>query len=352
MLVVCIGLVMLLPFARCAPSATDSEQPTVVLYSSIDSAILREVVRAFEADTGISVLLQDDTEATKTTGLVVRLQSERDEPRADVWWSSEPFGTERLADDGILTPYTSDAAKTYAGGAWPAGARDPQGRWYGLAMRSRVLVYSPSRVESPPTTLRELAGETWRGRVGIARPAFGTTRGHMAWLAQQWGEDEMAAWGEAMRANGLRLYDGNATVVRKVAEGEIDVALTDTDDVLVGFRNDWDVAMAFEIVEDATSAGADRWTSPGPMAIATTVGLVTGGPNPEAGQQLIDWLLTGNAERLLAEAENGHRPVIEQAAAAPDWPGAPSALVDPDIDATAKAMPSAIEAISAALGEG
>ncbi|MEL6740020.1 MAG: extracellular solute-binding protein [Planctomycetota bacterium] len=341
-----------LALARCAPSPADDDQQTVVLYSSVDSAILREVVRAFEADTGLRVLVQDDTEATKTTGLVVRLLAERDDPRADVWWSSEPFGTEQLADAGALAPYTSEAAESYAGGAWPAGARDPDARWYGLAVRSRVFVYSPSRVDTPPTTLRELTAEPWRGRVGMARPAFGTTRGHMAWLSERWGEDELRAWGEAMRANDLRLYDGNATVVRKVAEGEIDIALTDTDDVLVGLRNGWDVAMAFEAVEDPASPGAERWTSPGPMSIATTVGLVEGSRRAEAGKILIDWLLTGNAERLLAQSENGHRPVIDAAAARPDWPGAPAALVSPDIDAAAEAMPGAIEAISQALGEG
>ena len=140
---------------------------------------------------------------------------------------------------------------------------------YGGGGRRGVFVCSTSRVDTPPTALRELTAEPWRGRGGRARAAFGTTRGHMAWLSERWGEDELRAWGEAMRANDLRLYDGNATVVRKVAEGEIDVALTDTDDVLVGLRNGWDVAMAFEAVEDPTSPGAERWTSPGPMSIAT-----------------------------------------------------------------------------------
>ncbi|QKK07177.1 MAG: solute-binding protein [Planctomycetota bacterium] len=85
--------------------------------------------------------------------------------------------------------------------------------------------------EAPPSRLRDLTGDRFRGRVGMARPRFGTTRGHMGALLATAGTAVFRAWLEAMAANGLRLYDGNSTVVRAVTEGELDVCLTDTDDV-------------------------------------------------------------------------------------------------------------------------
>ncbi|MHC5009094.1 MAG: hypothetical protein ACYTGF_17245 [Planctomycetota bacterium] len=67
----------------CSPS-----EPGVVLYVSADDHIARQVVGAFERETGIRVATVGDTEQTKTTGLANRLRAERDNPQADVFWSS------------------------------------------------------------------------------------------------------------------------------------------------------------------------------------------------------------------------------------------------------------------------
>ncbi len=72
-----------------------------------DDYLLREMIAAFEKETGIDVLEVGDTEATKTVGLYTRLVDEKDAPRADVWWSNEPFYTVRLAEQGVLEPYES-----------------------------------------------------------------------------------------------------------------------------------------------------------------------------------------------------------------------------------------------------
>ena len=299
---VVLAAVTLVHLASCGRGEGAREQ--VVLYSSADDYVLRAIIDAFEAQTGIDVLEVTDTEATKTTGLVTRLLAERDRPRADVWWSSEPFGTIRLAREGVLEPTTVEEAEGAFADGWPEPLRGPA--WYGFAQRARVIVYSTDRVAEPPTTLRELADETWHGRVGMARPAFGTTRGHAAALVDQWGPDGFEAWLEAMRRGGLRIYDGNATVVRAVANGEIDVGLTDTDDVFSGQRNGWPVDLVYEARGDAGDA---PWPSFGPMVIPNTVARVAGGPNEDAARVLIAFLLSPEAERILAESDSRNIPV-------------------------------------------
>jgi iron(III) transport system substrate-binding protein len=82
-LLLCILAVCTLACSRQPPPGGE-----VVLYSSVDDFLLREVVAAFEAESGVRVRLVGDTEATKTTGLVERLLAERGRPREDVWWSS------------------------------------------------------------------------------------------------------------------------------------------------------------------------------------------------------------------------------------------------------------------------
>jgi len=303
----------LIALASCAErdASNDGVSPStqsVVLYTSADDVFVRQVVDSFERDTGIRVELVGDTEATKTTGLVTRLLAERDAPRCDVWWSSEPMGTLLLEASGVLE---AGAMGDLVPDDWPeelVGGGDAGPSWVGYAERGRVIAYSTDRVATPPTTLDALTRPEWRGRVGMARPQFGTTRGHMALLCARWGAVLFEGWLTALHANGLRLYDGNARVVRAIYEGEIDVGLTDTDDVWVAIANDWPVAMTFETPDYGTSQ-ATRFPSRGATTIPNTVAIVAGGPNPDAARRLAAYLISPAVERLLAESTSRNIPV-------------------------------------------
>jgi iron(III) transport system substrate-binding protein len=294
---------VILTIGGCSRQSSKPDAGEVVLYSSVDDVLLREIVSDFENDTGIRVRLVGDNEANKTTGLVQRLVMEKDRPNADVWWSSEPFGTISLEREGILEPYHSQAAEDSIEGGWPEHLKG--NTWYGFALRSRVIVYATGRVDSPPESILDLADAKWKGRIGMARPGFGTTRGHMGILVDAWGADGFRAWLEAMKANGLRLYDGNATVVRAVRLGEIDVGLTDTDDVWAGQRNGWEVDAIFE------KLGTERLglASTGPVLLPNTVAMVAGGPNPDNAARLIDYLLSERVETLMAQSDSRNIPV-------------------------------------------
>ncbi|HZW09523.1 MAG TPA: extracellular solute-binding protein [Phycisphaerales bacterium] len=291
-----------------ACSRRDPASGEVVLYSSVDDFVLRDVVRAFEAASTVRVRLLGDTEATKTTGLVERLVAERSRPRADVWWSSEPFGTIRLTAMGVFEP-TEIAAPPIDDPALAGRLSAPDRSWHGLALRARVIAVRAGRFESapPPDRLRDLSAPSLRARVGIARPRFGTTRGHMAAIAAQHGEHALRDWLLALRENGLRVYDGNSTVVRAIAEGELDAGLTDTDDAWAARRNQWPVEAVFE--KPDPSPPASGLPSPGPMLIPNTVALVRNGPNPANARRLLEFLLAGPAEEILALSDSHNIPV-------------------------------------------
>ncbi|MBL8758169.1 MAG: extracellular solute-binding protein [Phycisphaerae bacterium] len=299
------------------PSAAE-----VVLYSSVDSEVLRPIITVFERERGVKVLLVGDTEATKTTGLAQRLLAERDAPRADVWWSSEALSTARLAAAGVLAPLPP--AKSEADlSAWPPELRSSGDEWFGFALRARVLVYNPKRLSGAevPATLADLTRPSLKARVGMARPEFGTTRGHIAALRHIAGGNAVDAWLNAMEANGVRMYDGNASVVRGVAMGEIDVGLTDTDDVRAGQANGWSIAQAFERRGAGSSgAGSPSGDSPdarfgaigdgtGALLIPNTVALVKGARHLDAARALIQFIRSDRVERMLAESDWGTMPV-------------------------------------------
>ncbi len=279
----------------------------VTMYVSADEQIVRPVVAAFEAETGLKVRVVGDTEATKALGLAQRLRSERGSPRADVFWNSEAFLTASLAREGLFAPLGAEEVR-----GWRADLTGEGGLWHGFGMRARVLIFNTRRVsaEEAPREVHGLLSTRFAGKVAMARPQFGTTRGHMSALVAWWGEDAARAWMKGMKANGLRLVDGNSAVVRAVAQGEADVGITDTDDAAAAERNGWPVGMVFlrhDLPADA--AGAHRGALRiGAMLIPNTVALVAGGPNEAGGRRLAAFLLSERVERLLAESESRNIP--------------------------------------------
>lgn len=301
--------------------SSDETGRRVVLYTSADPDVRRAVVDAFEKRTGIEVLDVGDTEATKTVGLARRLLDERESPRADVWWSNEPFYTIRLAKQGVFEPYRSETSEAGFPGGWPASARGSDGTWYGFAARARVIAYDTRKLDRAevPRTLRDLAEPRWTGKVGMARPIFGTTVGHMATLVSLWGEEPTRQWLESMEANGLRLYDGNSSVVRAIADGEIELGLTDTDDVWVAQREGWPVGLVYETREiegsvPATSESVWPLASFGAIVIPNTAAKVAGGPNSAEAEALLDFLTSEACERLLMTSDARNVPLRPEAA--------------------------------------
>ena len=289
-----VASLLLLTFIGC-----DDPRPGVVVYVSADQDIARPVLERFQQHSGIPVEVVYDTEATKTTGLANRLRNEADNPRADVFWSSEVFQPILLAREGILVPHASEV-----GAELPEQFREAEGRWWGFSPRARVIVYSTDRVnvQDAPQTWMDLTDQRWKGRVAMADPRFGTTRGHVGAMLAYWDGNFMpgyfGAYLEGLKENDTRmLTGGNAAVVDGVARGEFDVGMTDSDDVYRAIENGWNVDM---ILPRHDVQGGSRGS--GTLLIPNAAGIVNGASNPVAASQLVDFLLSAEVENMLAES--------------------------------------------------
>jgi iron(III) transport system substrate-binding protein len=293
-----LRLAPLAPFLSLACSRAD-----VVLYCAADQEHALPIVRDFEAETGLDVEALYDVEASKTVGLVNLLLEEKDRPRCDVFWNNELAHTIRLRREGVLAPYASPAAATI-----PEEFRDPGGFWTGFAARARVLVVHEPSVPEPerPRRLHELADPKWKGRTAIARPITGTTLTHFAALFETWGEERARAFCEALLGNEVDLAGGNAVVARGVADGRNAFGLTDTDDVESQRRNGKPVVAVFP---DAEGEGT--------LLIPNSVMLIRGGPHPQNGRRLVDYLLSAEVERRLAFSPSANIPVRAEVEAPP-----------------------------------
>ncbi len=289
-----IGVALVLALLLVSFSYWSKRKHEIVVYTSVDQVFSEPVFRAFERDTGIEVRAVFDTEETKSTGILNRLIAEADNPQADVFWSGDPVRPFLLLERGLVEPYVSPAASEL-----PAGLRAADGTWTGFAARARVLLVNRNMVPAGemPRSIRDLANPRWRGQTTIANPLFGTTTMHVAALFAAWGEPRARAFMNDLQANSVRIASSNGEVKRLVVAGEVAFGLTDTDDANEALKAGAPVEIVYP----------DQDTM-GTLVMPTTVVLVRGGPNPETGKSLIDYLLGAETERLMAEAA-AHMPV-------------------------------------------
>ncbi|MCW5555575.1 MAG: substrate-binding domain-containing protein [Verrucomicrobiae bacterium] len=326
----------------------------MVIYAAQDQVYAEPILREFERETGLKVKAVYDSEAVKTTGLANRLLAERNHPQCDVFWGNEEMRTRQLAAQNVF--------------------RETNG-WAAFGHRSRRIVINTNFVSvgsrrgneadqisvatSPlphvggyaaPTSLLELTNETWRGKVALAFPQFGTTATHFHALKQLWGEEAWLEWCRALAANKPFVVDGNSVVVKFVSRGEAWIGLTDSDDVIAGQREGAPVAMlpltlVFAAADvsplhlDGEEVGADsrrllqvvRET----LLIPNTVGVIRNAPHPVNAQKLFEYLQRLEvAENLVqVNALEGATNASHATYLSPDW----NALLH-DLEATTRQL--------------
>jgi iron(III) transport system substrate-binding protein len=294
------------PAAIPTTSATESAAPAstggagqgeVVVYTALDRQFSEPLLDEFTKRTGINVLAQYDTEATKTVGLVNRIRAEKDRPRCDVFWNNEILNTLRLKNEGLLRPCEPEQGQFL-----PETFRDPDKCWYGFAARARVLIVNTDLVkpEEMPGSIRDFADPKWRGRAGLAKPLFGTTASHVACLFALLGKDKASELLMSFKANDVQIVGGNKTCAQMVSAGALAFGFTDTDDALIEKEEGKPVAIVFP------DGGADQM---GTLLLPNTLSLLKDCPHPDAGKKLIDYLLSPEVEARLADGPSAQIPL-------------------------------------------
>jgi iron(III) transport system substrate-binding protein len=283
--------------------STPSAERTVVCYSSTDQVFAEPILQAFEKQSGIKVKPKYDTEETKTTGLVNLIQQEKARPQADVFWSSETGRPIVLRAAGCLAAYQSPSAEGI-----PDQYRDPEGYWTGFSARARVILYNTDLVKgSPPSSLMDLLKPEWKGKAAIPNPLFGTSSFHATALFLYLGDDQALAFFRDAKVNGLQVLPSNGAVREAVGEGRAAWGIVDTDDANVTVKEGKPVKIVYP---DQSGMGTP--------VMPNTVSLIAGAPHAEAGKKLIDYLLSPETERRLAEMDCVQMPLHPAVPTPPD----------------------------------
>ena len=191
--------------------ATDSVG--LVVYNAQHETLTKAWVAGFTEETGIPVTIRngDDTEMGN------QLVQEGAASPADVFLT-ENSPAMVLVDNAKLFAPLAPATLEQVDSAY----RPAHGNWVGIAARSTVFVYNPSKLTEKdlPKSLLDLATPAWKGR-WAASPAGADFQAIVAAVLQQKGEAATLEWLKGMKTNAT-IYRGNSAVLKAVNAGQID----------------------------------------------------------------------------------------------------------------------------------
>ena len=132
--------------------------PTLSLYSARIPELINPVLSAYTKKTGVEFRLHTD----KAAKLATRLKVEGEASNVDLFLTVDAGNLWAAAEKGLLAPIASDKLNANI----PAQYRDSLGRWFGMSLRARTIVYAPAKIDQKSlTTYEDLADSKWAGKL-------------------------------------------------------------------------------------------------------------------------------------------------------------------------------------------
>ena len=284
-------LVALLAAGTLATAAAQEDVVNVYSARHYDTDVT--LYDAFTEATGIEVNLIE----AGADELIERIRSEGRNSPADVIITVDAGRLWRAEQAGILAAVDSDVLEE----AIPENLRHPEGYWFGLAQRVRVIVRDDTGAVEPGeiATYEDLADPRWNDRVCIRSSSNIYNQSLVAALVETHGVEETEAWAAGVVENFARSPQGGDTdQIRAVAAGECDVALVNHYYLarLIASTDPSDRAVA-----DAVDVVVPDQDGRGAHANVSGAGVVATAPHPENAVRLLEYLTTPEAQRLFAE---------------------------------------------------
>ncbi len=276
-------LMILIAAALLLASCGGGDSDALRVYSGRHYGI-ETAFEQFTQDTGIEVefLTGNDSELRE------RIEVEGDATQADAYITVDAGNLAAAAEQGLFrsidSPILDDAIS--------AELRDPQDRWFGLAVRMRTIVYNPNLIDlaDVPTTYEELADPEWEGRVCMRNSSNVYQQSLVASLIAEHGPDEalriVTGW-----ANNSELLSNDVLILESIADGICEV----------GIANHY--YLARELEDDPDFPVALIWANQQDRGVHVNVsggGVTQYSKHPDEAQRFLEWLATDGQDILVA----------------------------------------------------
>lgn len=215
-----LKLAVAAPFGAALLATSALADGAVNVYSYRQPELIKPLLEAFTADTGIktNVLFLDK-------GLEEKIAEEGANSPADVILTVDIGRLQAAQDKGVTQPLSSEIINKDI----PSQYREPQGNWFGVTTRARVVYASKERVKEDAITYEELADPKWKGKICTRSGQHVYTIGLIASMIAHHGAEKTEEWLKGVKANLARKPDGgDRDQAKAIFAGECDIALGNT----------------------------------------------------------------------------------------------------------------------------
>ncbi len=308
-----IVLLSSLAAAACSGGGGDATSDEVVnVYSHRHYEADQELFRSFTEMTGIRVNVQ----TASADELITRLEAEGESTIVDLLITVDAGRLHRAKERGLLQPVSTPTLDANV----PSHLREPDGFWYGLTQRGRVIVYATDRVDpSELSSYEDLADPRWKGRVLVRSSENIYNQSLLASIISSSGEEAAQRWAEGIVANMARAPQGGDTdQIKDVAAGVGDVAIVNT--YYLGRLLNSDEAADREVA-DKVGVFFPNQADRGTHVNVSGAGVTAYSPNRDNAIRLLEFLTGVKAQSVFAEAnlEYPVNPGVEWAATLAGW---------------------------------
>lgn len=198
-------LLPLLGIACGQPEPASTTEPrSVNVYSHRHYDTDKELFAAFTKETGIAVnvVQAGDDE------LLARLEQEGANSPCDILITADAGRLGLAKSRGLLQPASSESLHT----SIPAHLHDPDGHWFGLTMRARIVAYDKTKVKPEAiTSWADLTKPQWKGKILVRSSENVYNQSLMAAMIAHDGPLAAKAWADGIVRNMARQPKGNDT---------------------------------------------------------------------------------------------------------------------------------------------
>ena len=260
----------------------------IVVYNAQHESLTKSWVEGFTRQTGIKVTVRngDDTEMGN------QIVQEGSASPADVFLTENSPAMVLVDNAGLLAP-VAPATLEQVGSAY----RPAQGKWLGIAARSTVFVFNPSKLPAAevPASLLDLAAPAWKGR-WAASPAGADFQAIVAAVLELKGEAATLDWLKGMKANAA-IYRGNSAVLKAVNAGQVDSG------VIYHYYSFVDQAKTGENSKD-TTLHYFKHQDPGAFVSISGGGVLASSKHQEQAQAFLKWITGKDGQAVLKEGNS------------------------------------------------
>ncbi|TFV55201.1 iron ABC transporter substrate-binding protein [Mycobacterium sp. PS03-16] len=189
------------------------EDDSLLIYNAQHESLTKEWIEAFTEETGIKVTYRQGGDTEMGNQLV----AEGESSPADLFLTENSPAMAAVEQAGLFADIDPKVVEQV-----PAQYRPSSNKWTGVAARSTVFVYNPSRLpqDQLPRSIMDLQAPQWKGRWG-APPSKADFQAIVAAMLQLTGEQATSQWLTAMKAQALP-FENNIATLRAVNDGQVD----------------------------------------------------------------------------------------------------------------------------------